>query len=104
MPSISISSYRLLTEVREIAEVKYVERNQVVKALQSDCETQYGAPWNLVRVRAGYNWDPDPNDPPNEFKYMKKRMRFNMHVICITSCCIILYTDGEGVTVYIIDT
>ena len=52
-------------------EVKYLERNQLVKALQTQCEIQSGAPWNLVRTTV-HEWNDNPNDPPNEYEHDKK--------------------------------
>ena len=50
--------------------VKYVERDQAVKALQTECELQEGAPWGLVRTTLR-EWDTNPNDPPNEYEHSK---------------------------------
>ena len=54
-------------------EVKYVETNQEVHALQAQCELQIGATWNLVRTTL-HEWDTNPNDPPNEYSHDKKGM------------------------------
>ena len=50
-------------------EVKFVERNQEVKASES-CELQTGAPWGLVRTTLQY-WDSNPSSPHSEYSYSK---------------------------------
>jgi len=49
-------------------EVKYVERNQILKAFQTKCELQTGAIWNLVRTTLR-DWDTNPDNPPNEYEH-----------------------------------
>ena len=48
--------------------VKYVEQNQIVKAMQTQCELQGGAPWGLVRTTLR-EWNDNPNNPPNEYEH-----------------------------------
>ena len=58
-----------MDEIRFMKEVKYVERNQVVKASQvTECELQTGATWGLVRTTLR-DWNTNPNDPPNEYSH-----------------------------------
>ena len=54
-----------------MAAVKYVERNQVAKALQTQCELQSGATWGLVRTTLR-DWNTNPNDPPNEYEHKRE--------------------------------
>ena len=49
--------FRLMNTVRAMEGVKYVERNQIVQALHSNCEEQPGPPWNLARITTR-DWDP----------------------------------------------
>lgn len=61
-----------MSEIRGMAEVKYVERNQVVRALQAECdEVQEEAPWGLVRTTER-DWG---SDPPTEYQYRKEGRR-----------------------------
>lgn len=53
-----------------MTEVKYVERNQVAEADQTQCELQSGAIWGLVRTTL-HEWDTNPNNPPNEYEHDK---------------------------------
>ena len=62
---------RLVEEIRGMAEVKYVERSQVVHALQTQCEVQNGATWGLVRTTLR-DWNTNPNDPPNGYEHDKE--------------------------------
>ena len=62
----------MVEEVRGMDEVKYVEKNQVVKAYQS-CEVQEGTTWGLVRTTLR-DWDTNPNNPPNEYSHDKNGM------------------------------
>ena len=64
-------NYRLVDEIRGMTEVKYVETNQVVHALQTQCELQSGATWGLVRTTL-VDWNTNPNDPPNEYEHKKE--------------------------------
>jgi hypothetical protein len=103
----------MVDQIRGMPEVKYVERNQEVHALQA-CLLQSGATWGLVRTTLE-DWDTNPNDPPNEYSHDKNGK------CIITSFLISLspfslppsrllpipsptHTEGNGVTVYIIDT
>ena len=72
--------HRLVEEIRGMAEVKYVERNQVVKALQTQCEVQSGATWGLVRTTMR-DWNTNPNDPPNEYSHDKKGTVHGVRVV-----------------------
>ena len=62
---------RLMNTIRAMEGVKYVERNQIMEALQA-CELQKGTAWGLVRTTRRYDWDTDPHDPPNEYSYNKE--------------------------------
>ena len=52
-----------------MAEVKYVERNQIMKALQAECVDQTDAPWNLIRTTV-HDWD--FIDPPTLYEHDPK--------------------------------
>ena len=60
----------MVDQIRAMPEVKYVERNQEMHALQS-CILQTGATWGLVRTTLR-DWNTNPNDPPNEYSHDKQ--------------------------------
>ena len=72
-----------MEEIRFMKEVKYVERNQVVKASQvADCELQTGATWGLVRTTL-HDWNNNPNDPPNEYSHDKGGELISLDVLLL---------------------
>ena len=58
-----------MDNIRAMEGVKYVECNQIMETLQTQCEVQKGAPWNLIRTTV-HEWD----IPPNVYKYNKEGM------------------------------
>ncbi len=61
----------MVEDVRCMDEVKYIETNQIVKALQAQCDLQEGATWGLVRTTLR-DWNTNPNNPPNEYEHDKE--------------------------------
>ncbi len=64
------NALRLVDSIRAMKGVKYVERDQIMKALQTECNLQVGATWGLVRTTLR-DWNTNPNDPPNEYEHDK---------------------------------
>ena len=54
----------MLEDIRGMAEVAYVERNQEMKAVESECMDQNSAEWGLVRTTLK-DWPP----PSGMYKY-----------------------------------
>ena len=106
---------RLMNNVRAMEGVKYVEHNQIMKALQTECELQIGATWGLVRTTL-HDWNTNPNDPPNEYEHNRKGMfgtvvapRIPSNLFTHTTTqgnyqkLSLLFAEGKGVEIYIID-